>query len=77
MATLNADSLLNDDSEFPAFEETTCASNPVIENDANFAVICSFFLQFGTSLGVTFNIDELKTMVEETETCEFVIVYRF
>lgn len=35
------------------------------ELDPNFAVICSFFLKFGDSLGITYSIEDLKTMLED------------
>ncbi|CAG2101694.1 unnamed protein product [Medioppia subpectinata] len=36
------------------------------ENDGNFAVICSFFYKFSESLGITYNIQHLKEMIEDS-----------
>ncbi len=41
-------------------------SSTISENDPNFSAICSFFLKFGTSLGVTYSIQELKDMIEDS-----------
>ena len=37
------------------------------EDDPNFAVICSFFLKFGQSLGISYAIEDLKVMLEDHE----------
>lgn len=37
------------------------------ETDGNFAVICSFFCKFGESLGISYNIQHLKDMIEDNE----------
>lgn len=39
------------------------------ESDGNFAVICSFFHQFSASLGISYNIQHLKEMIENTDQC--------
>jgi hypothetical protein len=39
------------------------------ENDGNFAVICSFFYKFSESLGITYNIQHLKEMIEDNNHC--------
>ncbi len=45
------------------------------ENDANFAVICSFFHKFSASLGVNYNIQQLKEMIEDNNNCEKLFIY--
>lgn len=52
--------------------------SPICENDSNFAVICSFIEQFGTSLDLHLDIAKLKSMLETNDTSkEFLQSYSF
>ena len=37
------------------------------ENHVDFAVICSFFQQFGTQLGINYPIEAIKVMLEDSK----------
>ncbi|XP_015781736.1 remodeling and spacing factor 1 [Tetranychus urticae] len=60
------------DMSSPKQEETenkiNTKENPICENDSNFAVICSFIEQFGSSLDLHLDIAKLKTMLETNDT---------
>lgn len=43
------------------FVEESC------EDDPNFSSICSFFFKFGSSLGLSYGIEELKLWLEDSE----------
>ena len=60
---LNEDQETNQD-EFPP-DDLIC------ETDPNFSAICSFFLKFGQSLGISYSIHDLKLMLEDKSHGEY------
>ena len=46
-------------------EEEATEPSDTCEEDANFAAICSFFFTFGSPLGLTYGITELKNWLED------------
>lgn len=38
----------------------------ICEEDPNFSTLCSFFFKFGSTLGLSYTIDELKVWLENT-----------
>lgn len=46
-------------------DELSTDPHTICETDPNFSAICSFFLKFGQSLGISYSIDDLKLMLED------------
>ena len=53
----------SEDEEEESHEDAVIEEN--CELDANFSVVCSFFLKFGDSLGISYSIEDLKVMLED------------
>lgn len=69
------DTELSDESDEADDQENAPANYdpnaPQCEHDANFGAICSYFLIFGPTLGLPFNIQELKRTLEDTSKGRF------
>lgn len=44
-----------------------CAPAEMCEDEPNFSAICSFFGKFGTQLGLTYTMEELKLWLEDDD----------
>ncbi|KAI1278030.1 Remodeling and spacing factor 1 [Halotydeus destructor] len=63
MATSEVEPASPMDKDRPASQNDTVLN---CESQPDFAVICSFFFKFGSALGLTYGIDELKEWLEDT-----------